>query len=174
MYIAFSKSTPDSIIEQWQRNLDEIKSDGTYAQIFSQWIMFSYTTDLKPQIQKKLNLTTEEKLWRDTHPVIRVAIDPDYARAYHMRGLVGEKQGDHEAALADFDKAIDLNPEYGAAYYSRATLHSKLANTEKAQDDIEMVAHLQTRNVESFMSENNVWHTQHMRVEDALETELER
>ena len=103
-----------------------------------------------------------------------VSIDPDYARAYHMRGLVGEKQGDHKTALADFDRAIDLNPEYGAAYYSRATLHSKLANTEKAQDDIEMVAHLQTRNVEAFMIENNVWHTQHMRVEDALETELER
>ena len=103
-----------------------------------------------------------------------IAIDPDYARAYHMRGLVSEKQGADETALADFDRAIDLDPEYGAAYYSRATLHAKLANTDKAQDDIEMVAHLQTRNVESFMSENNVWHTQHMRVEDALETELER
>jgi hypothetical protein len=37
-----------------------------------------------------------------------------------------------------------------------------------------MVAHLQNCNVASFMSENNVWRTEHMRVEDALETELER
>ena len=103
-----------------------------------------------------------------------VSIDPDYARAYHMRGLAREKHGNDPDALADFDRAIVLNPEYGAAYYSRATLHAKLSNTERAQDDIEMVAHLGNRNLESFMGENNVWHTQHMRVEDALETELER
>ena len=103
-----------------------------------------------------------------------VKIDPNYARAYHMRGLVSEKRGDDHTALADFDRAIDLNPDYGAAYYSRATLHAKMANTAKAQDDIEMVAQLGNRNMESFMNENNVWQTQHMRVEDAIETELER
>ena len=103
-----------------------------------------------------------------------ISIDPDYARAYHMRGLAREKHGDDHAALADFDRAIGLNPEYGAAYFSRATIHARLANAENAQSDIEMVAHLGSRNLESFMGENNVWHTQHMRVEDALESELER
>ena len=105
---------------------------------------------------------------------IAVSIDPGYARAYHMRGLAREKHGDDQAALADFDRAIDLNPEYGAAYYSRATIHARLCDTESAQSDIEMVAHLGNRNLETFMNENNVWHTQHMRVEDYLETELER
>ena len=100
--------------------------------------------------------------------------DPDYARAYHMRGLVSEKRGDDHTALNDFDQAIDLNPEYGAAYYSRAALHAKMANTEKAQEDIEMVAQLGSRNMESYMNENNVWQTQQMRVEDAIETELQR
>ncbi|MBR9987273.1 MAG: tetratricopeptide repeat protein [Desulfosarcina sp.] len=103
-----------------------------------------------------------------------IKIDPDYARAYHMRGLVSEKRGDDHTALSDFDRAIDLNPDYGAAYYSRAALHAKMANMEKAQEDIEMVAHLGNRNMESFMNENNVWQTQHMRVEDAIGTELER
>lgn len=103
-----------------------------------------------------------------------VEIDPDYARGYHMRGLISEKRGDNHAALADFDRALDLNPEYGAAYYSRATLHAKMDNTDKAQDDIEMVAHLGNRNMESFMNDNNVWQTHHMRVEDAIESELQR
>ena len=103
-----------------------------------------------------------------------VKIEPDYARAFHMRGLVSEKRGDDHTALTDFDRAIDLNPDYGAAYYSRAALHAKMANTEKAQEDIEMVAHLGNRNMESFMNENNVWQTQQMRVEDAIETELQR
>ena len=103
-----------------------------------------------------------------------IEIDPDYARAYHMRGLVNEKRGADHTALADFDRAIELDPDYGAAYYSRSNLHAKMADMEKAQGDAEMVAQLGTRNMESFMNENNVWQSQHMRVEDAIGTELER
>lgn len=103
-----------------------------------------------------------------------VKLDPGYARAYHMRGLVNERRGDDLAALADFDRAIELNPEYGAAYYSRATLHTKLSNPDKAQEDIQTMTFLGSRNLESFMADNNVWHSQHMRVEDGLETELDR
>lgn len=113
-----------------------------------------------------------DSAWNDFNHA--VTIDPDYARAYHMRGLVSEKKGDDTAALADFDRAVELDPEYGAAYYSRATLHTKLADPVKAQADIQMVTHLGNRNMATFMNENNVWQTEHMRVEDALETELER
>ena len=79
MYIAFSKSTPEATILKWQKVLDEIKSDGTYAQIFSNWIMFSYSDDLKTQENQTIDLTTNEKQWLKEHPVIRVAPDPDYA-----------------------------------------------------------------------------------------------
>ena len=100
--------------------------------------------------------------------------DPEYARAYHLRGLVHEKQGDDRAALADFDRAIEIDPEYGAAWYSRASLHDRREETDAAQADIAMVTHLGNRNMAAYMAENNVWRTEHMRVEDALETELER
>ena len=113
-----------------------------------------------------------DSAWNDFNYAI--TINPDYARAYHMRGLVSEKKGDDEAALGDFDRAIELDPEYGAAYYSRATLHSKLSNAEKAQEDIQMVTQLSNIAMASFMNENNVWRTEHMRVEDYLETELDR
>ena len=119
-----------------------------------------------------LKLDMIDQAWNDFDRA--VAIDPGYARAYHMRGLVSEKRRDDRTALDDFDRAIEQDPEYGAAYYSRATLHAKMDNTEKAQDDIEMVAHLGSRNLESYMGENNILHTQHMRVEDAMETELQR
>lgn len=76
MYIAFSKNTPDSIIDKWQKALDEIKADGTYAQIFSKWIMFSFTEDLKPTNRIKLN--KEEQAWLNKHPTIKMATNPDY------------------------------------------------------------------------------------------------
>ena len=39
---------------------------------------------------------------------------------------------------------------------------------------IEMVTRLGNRNLETYMDANNIWHTQQMRVEDAMETELNR
>lgn len=92
MSIAFSKSTPDAVIDKWQKVLDEIKADGTYAQIFSQWIMFSYTDDLKPEESKTVNLTKEEREWIKKHPVIRIAPDPDYA-PFQFRGEDGKSKG---------------------------------------------------------------------------------
>ena len=103
-----------------------------------------------------------------------IELDPQHAGAYHKRGLVLEKLGKSEDAIREFDQAIELNPEYGAAYFSRATLHTKLSNADAALEDMQMVTHLGNRNLESYMNDNNVWHTQHMRVEDAMETELNR
>lgn len=37
-YIAFSQQTPDATVQSWQRALDEMKADGTYARIYSKWI----------------------------------------------------------------------------------------------------------------------------------------
>jgi len=36
-YIAFSLNTPASVIQQWQRNLDAMKADGTFETIWNKW-----------------------------------------------------------------------------------------------------------------------------------------
>jgi tetratricopeptide (TPR) repeat protein len=103
-----------------------------------------------------------------------IDLDPDYARAYHLRGMAKESAGDNESALNDFSRAIDIDPEYGAAYYSRATLLTKLNEEEKAMGDIEMVHRLTNRNIEIFANENNVWRSQHLKLEEMMESELDR
>lgn len=82
---------------------------------------------------------------------------PEYAKAYHLRGLVHEKSGDNQAALKDFGRAIDFDPEYGAAYYSRANLHSKMGNEDRATENIEMVNQLTNVKIETFANQNNIW-----------------
>ena len=103
-----------------------------------------------------------------------VTIDGSYARAFHLRGLVREKLGDDAAAVKDFNRAVALDPEYGAAYYSRGAVHAKMSNDDQALKDMQTAAQLGSVNLEKYMDTANVWHTQHMRVEDAIETELER
>ena len=95
-----------------------------------------------------------------------IELKPDYARAYHLRGLEFDKAGEHERALSDFNKAIELDPEYGAAYYSRASILSKTGRDENARDDIEMVAMLTQKNINSFANENNVWRSRHLQLEE--------
>jgi tetratricopeptide (TPR) repeat protein len=102
-----------------------------------------------------------------------IHLNPDFARSYHLRGLAKEKQGTFTEAIADFSKAIELDPEYAAAYYSRATLHTKMGNEDLAVDDIQMVQHLTNANIETFANENNVWRSQHMRLEAIAENEME-
>jgi len=85
-----------------------------------------------------------------------------------------EKLGDNTAAIDDFDQAVALDPEYGAAYYSRSALHTKMSDEEESLADMQMATHLGSLNLEKYMNTANVWQTQHMRVEDALETELAR
>lgn len=101
-------------------------------------------------------------------------LDPGYARAFHLRGLVEEKRGNDEQALLDFTRAIDLEPEYGAAYHSRVSLLAKMGKEEEAVDDVAMIQHLTGKNLATYGNENNLWQSNHLAVEDALETELNR
>ncbi len=103
-----------------------------------------------------------------------IKIDPDYARAFHLRGLVEEKKGAVNRALEDFSRAIEIDPEYGAAYHSRATLHTKMGHEDLAMEDIAMVQHLTNKNTETFANENNIWRSQHLRLESIMESELGR
>jgi len=103
-----------------------------------------------------------------------ILIDPSYARAFHMRGLALESKGDSRAAINDFNRAIELNPEYGGAYHSRATLYAKLGEEELATSDIQTLAHLTNVNIETFANANNVWRSNQLRVEDMLESEINR
>jgi tetratricopeptide (TPR) repeat protein len=103
-----------------------------------------------------------------------IALYPDYARAYHLRGVVKATRGDNLEAIKDFDKDIELDAVYGAAYASRGTAHQRLGLEDLAAEDMAMVTNLTQVNLASYNDENNVWQTQHMLVKDAIETELNR
>ena len=41
-----------------------------------------------------------------------IELNPEYAEAYYVRGVVKHKLGDHDGAEADRKQAIELNPAF--------------------------------------------------------------
>jgi tetratricopeptide (TPR) repeat protein len=58
------------------------------------------------------------------------------ARAYREHGIVAYRNGDFDAALADFDQAIQLNPKFSAAYIDRGIVFYRLRKFDRAFADI--------------------------------------
>ena len=62
-------------------------------------------------------------------------LNPNYARAYHNRGLAYDQLGEIDRAIADYSKALELNPSYALAYYHRGLAYQKQGRPELAQAD---------------------------------------
>ncbi|WP_334312298.1 tetratricopeptide repeat protein [Oscillatoria sp. CS-180] len=70
------------------------------------------------------------------------ALAPDNADAYYNRGKVYTELDNAEAALTDFDTAIQLNPELAEAYGNRGILRYQFGELELALTDLQQAAEL--------------------------------
>ena len=89
---------------------------------------------------------------------LAIKLKPDYAEAYNNRGLAKFALGDNnqsfikrlisrnnffirnrfsrrDSAIADYDKAIDLDPNFAMAYNNRGQAYASLKEKEKARQD---------------------------------------
>ena len=60
----------------------------------------------------------------------------ELVKKYHTRGLEHSKNGDHELAIENYTKAIELKPDYADAYYNRGGAYLRLGERKKAKSDI--------------------------------------
>jgi tetratricopeptide (TPR) repeat protein len=68
-------------------------------------------------------------------PPLEIAPPPD-AKAYRERGIFAYRSGDFDSAIADFDRAIQLDPKFAAAYIDRGIVLYRMHRFEKAFADI--------------------------------------
>ena len=64
------------------------------------------------------------------------------AGAYCNRGNSKSNWGQYEDAIADYDKAIELNPEYAKAYVNRGIARLNLGFSVEAKSDLETALEL--------------------------------
>jgi len=64
------------------------------------------------------------------------------ADAYHKGGYTYGEKGEYEKAIADYNKAIELNPNDADAYYNRGCTYGETGEYEKAIADFDKVIQL--------------------------------
>lgn len=64
------------------------------------------------------------------------------AWAYHSRAAVMADKDMFEQAIADYNKAIEINPQYDASYFNRSFVHEHLGQPEKALADAQKAVEL--------------------------------
>ena len=77
---------------------------------------------------------------------------PSHVRARHGLALVLDAQGNHQAALAELDRARDLAPEHGAALGSRGTQLGSLGRYAAAERDLKAVLRVEPSNGEALFN----------------------
>jgi tetratricopeptide (TPR) repeat protein len=158
-------------IDKAQRKFEDGMADfvchnyGASIELLSQAIELypAFALAYKSRGAAYLRLNKNQEAIADFNTIVEM--DPDNVRAYHLRGLAYEKSGDYEKALDDFNRALDLKSNYGAVYYSRAGLNNKMGRAAQAIEDIRMVTHLTEVNIETVANDNNIWRSQHLRLE---------
>jgi tetratricopeptide (TPR) repeat protein len=86
----------------------------------------------------------------DTPPQAAVGppleLAPGDAKGYRERGIFAYRSGDLDGAVADFDRAIQLDPKFSAAYIDRGIVLYRLQKFERAFADIAQAKRIEKAN----------------------------
>lgn len=94
--------------------------------------------------------------------------DPNAPWAYFQRAEVRFEWGDIEGAIADYEKAIELEPENPEAYFERAKLFIKIDDWERALVELEKFIELNSANAAWAFNERGELFMRHDETEKAI------
>jgi len=101
---------------------------------------FQAAADLNPSIAEPHNgialIYIERKDWRHAIEELTKSVElQPTIEAYYQRGEILESQGEHQKAIADYDKAIALDRDSPYIYLARALAKENLGDKEGAHAD---------------------------------------
>ncbi len=79
------------------------------------------------------------------------------ADAYLYRGLAYAKKGQHDKAISDFNKALEINPKYAEAYFNRGITWIKKFDFDQAIADFNKAIEINPRYDRAYHDRATVW-----------------
>jgi WD40 repeat protein len=78
--------------------------------------------------------------------------------ACYNRGMSRCRQEEYEAAITDFDQAIEINSNWAAAYYNRGLAYGKLAEHHKAIEDYTRALEINSHWADVYNNRGNAYY----------------
>jgi Flp pilus assembly protein TadD len=104
------------------------------------------------QAEFEAALGRSERPWQDQlQAQEQTPPDPQDARACNLRGVAFARQGDYQAALAEFARAIRRDPTCVDAFCNRALVYAALGNLGPAASDLAKVVEIRPTYVEAYV-----------------------
>lgn len=119
-----------------------------------------------------LRLEEIDKATEDLGKAVLLKIDNP--RAYFYRGMAALMAGKNEAAVLDFNKAMDLKPGFSLALLARSTALSRLNRIDEAAADIMKLVPQLDSNLQSFVDTYGLVRTEMWKVMAEVSSEAPR
>ena len=116
MAIYLSPVTPEHSLEARRFLTDSVRIDPQSSEAWA-WLADVLVSDYL----NRWNGAGQDELRQAKEAVQKaLALNSELALPHHVNGLLLRTQGEHQAALEAFDRAIQLNPSYARAYAQKA------------------------------------------------------
>ncbi|MEC4983368.1 MAG: tetratricopeptide repeat protein [Oscillatoria sp. PMC 1068.18] len=76
---------------------------------------------------------------------------------YYNRGTVYSREGNNQAAIADFNRALDLKPNYAAAFNNRGNAHFEIGDEDEAIADYSQAVKLESNYTAAYYNRGNAY-----------------
>lgn len=76
--------------------------------------------------------------------------NPTGASDYYTRGIIRLNAGNPQAALAEFNKALEINPDYADAYFDRGNILYQLGDYQAAMADWQEALRINAQDAEAY------------------------
>jgi tetratricopeptide (TPR) repeat protein len=86
-----------------------------------------------------------------------IEIDPEDPNAYNNRGITLAKEGQYEAAIAQFTRAFQRSPVFAEAYYNRGLVDLAIGQLGQAISDFTKAVEIKPAFTEGYLSRASIY-----------------
>ncbi|UCD50088.1 MAG: tetratricopeptide repeat protein [Phycisphaerales bacterium] len=89
--------------------------------------------------------------------IVEEQADPESAQADNARGIASARNGEYQAALAAFSRAIRKAPAYAEAFHNRALVYIALGNLGQGAADFDKVVEIRPGYIEGYVEQGRLY-----------------